>query len=54
MSFRSAFVLIDRGISFIYLFANLALTYMRLNINYTAVCNDNMTGKDRKDSVEQS
>ena len=27
---------------------------MRLNISYTAVCNDNMTGKDRKVPVEHS
>jgi len=33
---------------FIYLYANLALTYIILNMNYTAVCNDNMAGKDRK------
>ena len=36
------------------LFAKLTLTYMRLSINYMAVCNDNMTDNDRKAPVEHS
>ena len=33
---------------------NLHCTDMRLNTNYTVVCNDNMTGKDRQAPTEHS
>ena len=39
---------------YIYIFINIALTQTTLYINYSAVCSDNMTGKDIKAPVEHS
>ena len=39
---------------FLYFYLNLEPTYERLNIDYAALCNDSMTGKDRKAPVEHS